>query len=460
MNTYARDYGLVSDPERVQTALIQRAIDDCWQSGGGIVYFDPGLYRTGTIYLRSNTCLHLPPACTLKGSDDIGDYNAGDAWPQNMIVPSEYVYGQHLIVGVEVENCGICGGGTIDGNGLHFGYRAEPDFVRPGQMVYLCECSGVTLDDLRLYNSTYWSCFVHGCEDVIISRLRIKNNAHISNGDGIDIDTSRRVIVSDCIISTEDDCITFRCDNGFFSKLKDTSRILEDVTVTNCQLHTLCNAFRIGVGNGKIRNCQVSNIVIRDSSKGVCMESRYTFNDDERPGVSIENLSFDNIYMESVCPVFLASYCNGITDDPAPPIRNIRFSNLTIAGAQGIIVQGNHGSVVENISFNHVVFDCAGSEQQRSKEARSIARYTYVQIGDEQVRVLDQYGYREWDYVTPPTAFFAANIKNLRLNDVTVSIDKMRPLDVGVILHNTPVQLRDVSVTKDGKEIPVYEVRS
>ncbi|MBE6931348.1 MAG: hypothetical protein E7463_13835 [Ruminococcaceae bacterium] len=418
MNTYARDYGLVSDPERVQTALIQQAIDDCWQSGGGIVYFEPGLYRTGTVYLRSNTCLHLPPACTLKGSDDISDYNAGDAWPQNMIWPPEYVYGQHLIVGLEVENCGICGGGTIDGNGLHFGYRAEPDFVRPGQMVYLCECTGVTLDDLRLVNSTYWSCFVHGCENVIITRLRIKNNAHISNGDGIDIDTSRRVVVSDCIIQTEDDCITFRCDNGFFSKLKDTTRILEDVTVTNCQLETKgCNAFRIGVGNGKIRNCQVSNIVIRNSSKGVCMESRYSFNDDERPGVSIENISFQNIYMECRIPVFLSSSCFGINDFSAPAIRNIRFSGLTVRAQHNIVIQGTHNAAPENIVFRDMFLDMEGVPKCE-----------------------DKYGYGEWDYLTSPAAFYIANAKGVLLDGVQVNVlEEESPINYGVIMDRAQV---------------------
>lgn len=436
MDVFAKDYSLISDSQKVQTEKIQKAIDDCYASGGGTVHFEPGIYRTGTIYLRSNTSLHLPHMCTIKGSDDLTDYNASDAWEQNMIVPSEKVYGQHLIVLLEVENCSIYGGGTIDGNGDHFGYEEREDFVRPGQMVYLCESKEIRLTDLNLINSTYWSCFVHGCENVTIRGLRIKNNLHILNGDGIDIDASRRVIVSDCIIRTQDDCITFRCDNGVFSHLKDKTRILEDVTVTNCQLSTEdCNAFRIGVGQGKIRNCQVSNIVIRNSAKGVCMESRYAFNSEEQPGVEIENISFSNIFMECKMPVFLSSGCFGILKEYAPKIRNIRFSGLTVQAKHNIVVQANEGSAIENIMFRDLVMELQGEPE-----------------------CVDKYGYGEWDYVTSPAAFYIANVADVLLDGVRVQIlEKGSAICKGAITDNASVVYGAFSVKKCGELLECEE---
>lgn len=427
MDVFVKNYDVRSDPEKVQTQKIQKAIDDCHASGGGTVHFEPGIYRTGTIYLRSNTSLHLPHMCTIKGSDDLADYNASDAWEQNMIVPSEKVYGQHLVVALEVENCGIYGGGTIDGNGKHFGFENREDFIRPGQMVYLCESKDIRLTDLDLINSTYWSCFVHGCENVTIRGLRIRNNLHIPNGDGIDIDASRRVVVSDCIIQTQDDCITFRCDNGVFSHLKDKTKILEDVTVTNCQLSTRdCNAFRIGVGQGKIRNCQVSNVVIRNSAKGVCLESRYAFNSEEQPGVEIENISFSNIFMECKMPVFLSSSCFGVLKEFAPKIRNIRFSGLTVEAQHNIVVQANEGSLVDNIMFRDMVMEMVGIPE-----------------------CADQYGYGEWDYVTSPAAFYLANVKDVLLDGIRVQVtEKASPITASVIADNAQVDYGTFTVRK------------
>lgn len=436
MDVSIKDYGVISDENKVQTALIQQAIDDCANSGGGTVHFEPGIYRTGTIYLRSNTSLHLPHMCTVKGSDDLADYNASDAWEQNMIVPSEKIYGQHLIVMLEVDNCSIWGGGTIDGNGLHFGFENTEDFVRPAQMVYLCESTNIRLTDLNLLNSTYWSCFVHGCENVMIRGLRIKNNPHIQNCDGIDIDTSRRVTVSDCIIRTQDDCITFRCDNGVFSHLKDKTKILEDVTVTNCQLSTAeCNAMRIGVGNGAIRNCQVSNIVIRNSAKGVCLESRYVFNSEEQPGVAIENISFQNIFMECKLPVYLASYCEQINDLYAPPIRNIRFSGLTVEAQHNIVVQANPNCAVENIVFRDVLMKLQGCPD-----------------------CVDKVGYGEWDYVTSPAAFYIANAEGVLLDGIRVKVeDEESPVCYGVISDSARVDFGTFAAVKGAERLACIE---
>ena len=170
-------------------------------------------------------------------------------------------------------------------------------------MIYICECENVRLQNLELLNSPYWTCFVYGCDKVFITGVRIKNNPEISNSDGIDIDSSSKVVVSDCIIDSQDDCLTFR---NACKRLKNNTKMLEDITVTNCQLRTAgCNAIRIGVGNGTIKNCMVSNVVIRDSAKGICFEARYHTNTDNEPGTAIENISFDNVYMDAKLPIFI-----------------------------------------------------------------------------------------------------------------------------------------------------------
>ena len=441
ISLYAR--GILPSPDKVQTKAIQALIDECAATGGGSVEFGAGIYRTGTLYLRSNTYLHLPFGCTLKGSDDESDYNEPYAWPQNPVSVNERTNGKHLIVILEVENCGIYGGGRIDGNGAHFGFRNEEGFKRPAQMVYMCESSNIRLRDLELVNSTYWSCFVHGCEDVFISGLKIKNNQHVKNGDGIDIDSSRRVIVSDCNIDSEDDCMTFRNDA---KRLKDKTRILEDVTVTNCRLRTNhANAFRIGVGNGAIRNCTVSNIVIRDSSKGVCLEARYNFNTDEKPGTRIENISFSNIYMECRCPVFLASHCKGISACVAPQIRNIRFMGLTVKAEHNVVVQGNEGAVCENIGFFDSIFDFSG-------RTVTVDAYSYDKQKKEALTCIDKYGYSEWDYVTSSAGFYIANAAHITLSNVQVNISSSdAPMNCGAIITDSDVQLSDFTVFKGGK---------
>ena len=107
-----KDDGAVGDGTALDTKAIQLAIDD-----GGMVYIPKGVYRTGTLYLKSNGGLHLAEGAVLKGSCERSDYNADDFCPQNRVCRSEWVTGAHLITAVEQENIIIEGHGTIDGQG-------------------------------------------------------------------------------------------------------------------------------------------------------------------------------------------------------------------------------------------------------------------------------------------------------------------------------------------------------
>ncbi|MBR2974004.1 MAG: AAC(3) family N-acetyltransferase [Clostridia bacterium] len=437
MDIYISECGIRPSEELVQTKAIQDAIDKCEATGGGTVYFEPGTYRTGTLYLRNNTHLFVPPACRIKGSDNLDDYNEPYAWPQNMPKWPEHQAGQHLIVGLEIENTGIRSGGIIDGNGKHFGYSTEEGFLRPGQMVYFCESKNIHIRDVELLNSGHWTCFIHGCEDVIITGVHIKNNPEINNSDGIDLDCSRRVVISDCIIDSQDDCITFRGENGLRGfPLKDSTKCLEEITVSNCQLRTAgCNAFRIGVGNKPIRNCRISNIIIKDSSKGICIESRYTFNHGDKIGTPIENISFSNLYIDAKIPIFLSSFCNGVTQDPAPPIKNISFSNMDILAHNHIVVQANDGAVVDNISFTNVNM----TMQDVTKD-------------------VGLFGFREWDRTTSTGAFYVVNATNVKFNNVNVFVEEDDSVvEKAVVVQNADVKTSEITIRKPSGPLTVRE---
>ena len=207
-----KDFGAAGDGICKDTAAIQRAVD-----AGGMVCFPPGIYLTGTIYLKSCGGLYLEPGAVLKASPDKEDYNAPDFCEQNRFSTAEHAFGAHLIAAVEQENITICGGGRIDGNRQAFyGDPAEKErkFTlsdwRPGQMVFVCESENVTITDVELNHAAYWTLFLYGCENVMVRGVRIWNDYRTHNGDGIDIDCCRFVTVSDCIIHSGDDCITFR----------------------------------------------------------------------------------------------------------------------------------------------------------------------------------------------------------------------------------------------------------
>lgn len=219
-----RDFGAHGDGVSNDTAAIQRAIDAAASNGNAppadspaYVHCPPGTCLSGTLFLKSGVSLHLAKGAVLKASPDPADYNPPDFAPQNYASPrdGDNTSGGHLIVGVGLERIAIRGPGRIDGNapaflrlpdGSHPPSKHDIPW-RPAQLVWLCECHGVEIRDVEIANAPYWSCFLHGCEDVVVedARIRTIREPHTYNGDGLDIDSCRRVAVRRCDISTADD---------------------------------------------------------------------------------------------------------------------------------------------------------------------------------------------------------------------------------------------------------------
>lgn len=360
------DYGAVGDGVTKDTASIQRAIDECAVQGGTVIV-PPGVYLTGSIFLRSNVELHIEQGATLLGSPDLDDYNELDAYPQNFFSQNEGWSGKHLILAVEVENVALTGEGIIDGNAPAF-FDTKPLFTgkvcwrdgamnakdykncgRPGQEIVFIESRNIKIKDLKFKNMCCWSCFMHGCENIQISGLRIDNNIRHCNTDGLDIDCCRNVTVSDCVIRTGDDAIAIR---GVPAKLKDQSKVCENITVTNCVFYVSADGMRIGVGNGTIRNVVVSNIVIEHAGRGLHLQNCYG---PVSTGVNISDVSFSNIIIRNTPNPIMVS---AGTPNSIAYLRNIAFSNVNIESDGQVIVSGLGNTRVKNVSFSDVYFEC------------------------------------------------------------------------------------------------------
>ena len=337
MNTNILDFGVIPNSSEICTEKLQQAIDKCAATGGGRVIVPAGTYITGTLWLRSGVELHLEHGSVIKGSTNMDDYNELDAFPQNFSSPvNEKWLGKHLLLAVECEDIAITGTGTFDGSGdAFFGVKeyysayvwnegramAKDDKVlRPGQLICLVECQNVTVRDISITNQPCWGCYLFGCDYVTIIGMKIKNPHYYFNSDGIDIDCCRYVTVSECVIDTGDDAIAIR-GNEF--RLKNRPHPCEYISISNCVLGSSSCSVRVGVGReGTIRHVRVSNIAITRGAPMIHFMSAYkghgnvTIQDvnfsnisatnctralelDESAGVKIENVTLENIRIET-----------------------------------------------------------------------------------------------------------------------------------------------------------------
>lgn len=376
------DFGAKGDGKTLDTAAIQAAVD-----AGGIVYFPAGVYRSGTIYLKSNGGLYLAPGATITASHDKGDYNADDFCPQNEVFSEEWVTGAHLIVAVEQENVTIEGEGTIDGQGNYWmnennvysewdGFTYKPNPERPAQMLYFCECKNVRVKDVNIVNAPYWHLFFHGCEGVACRGLTIRGDRPRWTNDGIDVDCSENVVISDCVIDVGDDALTLRANKKVLRRRDCT----KNVTVTNCVLRSHNDyGIRIGVGAGVIRDCVLSDSIVEGYHYGgIAVQS--VWSDATKYGTTIENILFNNLIIKSPHPLelFVSRSKKELPNECG--VKNLRFNNLSILSKGESIIRGaDEKHPIQNVFLSNVTVDC-GEYKEAPEKTFSISYAENVEM--------------------------------------------------------------------------------
>ncbi len=392
-----RDYGAKPDGGTLCTTSIQKAIDACSQSGGGTVYLPPGTFLSGTIYFKTGVTLRLAAGCTLLGSTNLKDYpptvQAFRSYTDNYTDKS-------LIYGENVERIAITGLGTIDGQGAAF---EGPYKVRP-YMIRFIECRNVTVKDVTIKDSPMWVQHFLACDDVRITGITVKSLVN-HNNDGIDIDSCRRVVISDCNINSGDDAIV----------LKSTSaRVCRDVAISNCVLSSRCNALKMGTeSNGGFQNIVITGCSIYDTRlAGVALEIV--------DGGTMDRVVVSNITMnEAGAPVFLrlGNRARPFKKDMETPcmgvMRNITISNIEATGANptGCAISGLPEAAIENLTLSNIrlSFEGGGTRADAEREIPEKAA-----------------GYPEYSMFgkLPAYGLYCRHVRGLKLFNVQLQLEK------------------------------------
>ncbi len=382
-----RDYNAVGDGETMNTAAIQAAVDACFENGGGRVLIAGGTYKTGSFTLKSNVELHIAANGVLLGSEHCEDYPEKTDLKH---VDSKCLPRRRnacLIFAEEAENIAITGMGKIDGNGTYFVTEQQGDwfgwkYVRidaptPPRMVFFTGCKNIRIEDVTMVNQPAgWGYWIHDCDYVSFDKCKIFAELRYPNNDGIHINSSRNVTISNCNITCGDDCIIVRANNASLAE----NKVCEKVTVTNCNLTTYANGIRIGwINDGVIRNCTFSNIVMTDTNTGIVLKLPYSGDQEYVPGncpddlplhlldrgreaTTIENISFDNIVMEGIyaSPINIAIVdCVGTKCNT---IRNIYFNNIHASGLEFPVFAGRKDNFLKNITLSNCTFEKLSDE--------------------------------------------------------------------------------------------------
>jgi polygalacturonase len=306
------DFGARANAGVTNTAAIQQAIDVAAAAGGGDVVFHPGTYPSGALFLKSNVRLHLDEGVVLQAVP------ADACYPERptRVAGIEMAWPTALVNVYQQTNVTISGKGIIDGNGPYWWRKFWGDDGKGGMLKdynarglrwavdYDCkrvralavyDSHDVTIRDVSIHRSGFWSLTLTYSRDITIQGVIIRANlgGFGPSSDGIDIDSSRDVLVENCDIDCNDDNICLKAGRDW-DGLR-VNRPTENVIVRNCVTRSGHGMLTLGSEtSGGIRNVEVSGLKAYGTSNGIRFKSARV-----RGGV-VENIVLRDITMERV----------------------------------------------------------------------------------------------------------------------------------------------------------------
>ncbi|MEP7323365.1 MAG: glycoside hydrolase family 28 protein [Saprospiraceae bacterium] len=385
----------LSDTSKVVTATIQDAIDQCARAGGGIVTFKPGIYVTGSIFLKSNVHLRIDKGVLILGSQNFADYPE----IQTRISGIETNWPAALINVIDTKNAAVTGEGIVNARGkfcwdkywamrkeyVPKGLRWIVDYDAKRVRTLLVQNStDITLKGLTFKNAGFWTVQLLYSHHLTVDGLIIKNNEDGSgpSTDGVDVDSSDWVLIENCDIDCNDDnfCLKAGRDWDGLRVNKPT----EYVVIRKCIARRGAGLVTLGSEtSGGIRNILATDLSAKHTDNGLRIKSATT------RGGSIENIYFQNSVLDSMNNIFqfnlnwypAFSYTElpkGYNYDSIPQLwkvmlhkvepaekgipkaKNIYVSNIKATNSNKIFeVEGLEQSRLSNFNFTNCVVTAA-----------------------------------------------------------------------------------------------------
>jgi len=368
-NYNIKKFGAAGDGKTNDAKAIQKAIDACSAAGGGQVLVPAGyVFLSGPFDLKSFVELRVEGGAKILASPDEKLYTKS-AFRENKGEGTIWIGGEKL------EQVSITGTGILDGNGISFmgeelgdSYVLKPFNVidpRP-HLLTLVDCKKLNIDGVTFQNSAYWTVHLVGCNDVSISNITLLNSIKIRNSDGIDLDHSKNVRITNCYIESGDDCICLKNRREF-----EEYGACENIVISNCTMTSSSCAIKIGSENmDRISNVLINNCNIVNSNRGIGIQNRDegTVSDVIFSNLIIESKLFSDVWWGKSEPIYITAYPRATANNKdagwrlpkgqnkgkVGAVHDIYFSNIRCTGESGVYISAEGQDKVSNIHFDQV----------------------------------------------------------------------------------------------------------
>jgi polygalacturonase len=412
--------GAIPDGLTLNTTKINAAITSLSKKGGGVVVIPAGLWLTGPVELKNNINLHLAIGATLLFTADKTQYPLVAANWEGL----PQMRNQSPISATNASNIAITGKGIIDGNGdvwravkkdkltesqwkklLNEGgvtsedkktwypsesfmkaskmqnpgaispekdaayYESIKDFLRPN-LLLLTDCKYILLEGVTFQNSPAWCLHPLMSEHLTVRNVSVKNPWYAQNGDGIDVESCKNVLIENSVFDVGDDGLCMKSGRDADGRKRGIP--VENVIIRGCTVYASHGGFVIGSEmSGGAKNIYVNNCTFVGADIGL------RFKTTRGRGGVVENIFIKDIYMKDIPgdailfdmyymakdPVPMAGEKRELlkveikaVDETTPQFRNFHISNVYCNGAEkGVFVRGLPEMHVKDIVLENMV---------------------------------------------------------------------------------------------------------
>ncbi len=403
-----RDFGAKADGETLNTEAINNAIKAVSEKGGGKVVIPEGLWLTGPVVLQNNVNLHVEKNALVLFSGD------ADLYPlvRTSFEGLDMLRCQSPISAMNAENIAITGYGVLDGSGDSW-RPVKRNKMTDGQWKSLLKSGGVVdesgkvwypnegalkasiltgskekreisdsewegmkrwlrpvllsivkskrvlLEGVTFRNSPSWCLHPLSCEDLTLNGVKVFNPWYSQNGDALDVESCKNVVVTNSLFDAGDDAICIK--SGKDADGRRRGEPCENVLVKNNTVLHGHGGFVVGSEmSGGVRNVYVADCTFIGTDVGLRFKSTRG-----RGGV-VENVYVDNINMINIPgDALIADLYYAVKDAPGAPVpavteetpsfKNIHISNISCKGAgRAMFLNGLPEMPIENFSVRNM----------------------------------------------------------------------------------------------------------
>jgi len=470
------DFGGLGDGYTLNTEAFKKAISALSKKGGGQLTVPAGVWFTGPIELVSNINLHLDKGALILFSPDFTLYplvntifeglatrrcqspvsarnavnvaitgegsinGSGEAWRPLKKAKVTDAYWKKVIKSGGVlkdptywfPTKGSLKGESISDSNVPRGIMTDSswlevrDFLRPA-MINFIECTNVMLQGVLFENSPSWNIHPLLCTNVIIDNVIVRNPSYSQNGDGIDVESCKNVLIVKSTFDVGDDAICIKSGKDEEGRLR--ARPAENIIVDNCKVFKGHGGFVVGsemsggARNISVRNCQFlgTDVGLRFKSnrgRGGLVENIYISNiymfdiatdsflfdlyytgksasesldegdttpvEVKAPPVTKETPSFRNIYVSNIVSrnARRAMFFNGL---PEMNISNINVENAIITSQYGAVICESDGIKFKNV---HIIQQTGPALTLQNVKNFDLKEFIYPENLPEAVKII------------------------------------------------------------------------